>query len=79
MNQQFLILLEELKKLNLPLGQYAIFGSGILSALNIREASDLDIVVKSDIFEDLWNKYPECIADKPFRCLSINGIELFDK
>ncbi len=79
MNEQFLTLLEKSKKLNLPLGKYAIFGSGILSALNIREASDLDIIVKSDIFEDLWNKYPECIADKPYRCLDIDGIEFFDK
>lgn len=79
MNQHFQNLLEELKKLNFPKDKYVIFGSGILSALNIREASDLDIIIKSDIFEDLWNKYPEYITDKPYRCLNIGGIEIIDK
>lgn len=79
MNQEFLLQLEKLKKLNLPLSEYAIFGSGILAVKNIREASDLDIIAKKDLFDKLWEKYPECITDKPYRCLNIEGIEFIDK
>lgn len=78
MNKEFLLQLEKLKKLNLPVGQYAIFGSGILAVKNIREASDLDIIAKLELFNKLWEKYPECIADKPYRCLVIDGIEIVD-
>jgi len=45
--------LEKLRKLNLPLGKYAIFGSGILAIKNIRETSDLDIIAKKDLFDQL--------------------------
>jgi len=76
---QFSLWLEKLRKLNLPLGKYAIFGSGILAIKNIRETSDLDIIAKKDLFDQLWEKYPECIVDKPYRCLSIEGIEFIDK
>ena len=79
MNKEFLLQLEKLKKLNLPVGQYAIFGSGILAVKNIREASDLDIIAKLELFNKLWEKYPECIADKPYRCLVIDGIEIIDR
>jgi hypothetical protein len=79
MNQQFLILLEELKKLNFPKDKYAVFGSGPLAIRNIRETFDLDVIVKQDLFNELWDKYPECIVDKPFRCLVINDIEFVEE
>ena len=78
MNKEFLLQLEKLKKLNLPFGQYAIFGSGILVAKDIRNASDVDIIAKQALFNKLWEKYSECIVNKPFRCLIINGIEIVD-
>ena len=43
---------EELKQLRLPQGQYAVFGSGLLAMLNIRENEDIDLIVK----ERLWKK-----------------------
>jgi hypothetical protein len=53
MNKEFLLQLEKLKKLNLPFGQYAIFGSGILVAKDIRNASDVDIIAKQALFNKL--------------------------
>jgi hypothetical protein len=41
----------ELKKLNLPSGQYIVVGSGVMSAKGIRPTSDLDIVTTPKIFE----------------------------
>lgn len=55
---EFKKLLEELKKLNLPLGHYAIFGSGPLAVRNLRESSDLDIVVSNEVWQKFVSKYP---------------------
>ena len=35
----------EVKKLDLPLGQYVVIGSGIMAQLGLREANDVDIAV----------------------------------
>jgi len=49
--------LDELKDLNLPSGQYAIFGSGPLAVRNLREANDLDLIVKQKLWDKLTQKY----------------------
>lgn len=52
---------EKVKELNLPFGKYVVVGSGILDALKIRPASDIDITVTKDLHEKLkkdstWRK-----------------------
>ena len=47
---------DEVKKLNLPLGEYIVVGSGILAAHGIREAHDIDLLVSRDIFKNLEGK-----------------------
>lgn len=42
--------IEEIKNLNLPLGQYLVIGSGTLAALGIREAADIDIAVMPALY-----------------------------
>jgi len=69
-------LLSELKKLNLPKGKYAIFGSGPLAIRGLRDTNDLDVLVKSDIFEELKVKYPQDISKHPCNCLVIGNIEI---
>lgn len=59
MKKSFSNFLEELKKLDLPEGEYAIFGSGPLAVRGIREAEDLDVVVTKNLYEKLKEKYPE--------------------
>lgn len=41
-------LFDELKKLSLPEGEYAIFGSGPLWVRGIRESSDIDIITRGE-------------------------------
>lgn len=53
----FLEKLKELDKLNLPKKNYAITGSGPLAIRNIRNANDIDILVKKDTWENLKTKY----------------------
>jgi hypothetical protein len=48
---------DELKKLNLPSNQFAVFGSGPLAVRGLRKANDIDIVVKGELWEILCSKY----------------------
>lgn len=41
------------KKFNLPLGQYAVFGSSLLDVWGVRKAADLDIIVTPELYEQL--------------------------
>ncbi len=49
--------LEELKKLNLPVDKFAVFGSGSMAIYGIRENGDLDIIVKMDLWNELVKKF----------------------
>jgi hypothetical protein len=65
--------IEELKKLNLPTDQFAIFGSGPLAIRKLRESYDLDIVVKSELWEELIKKY----KPKKDNLIKIGSIEIY--
>ncbi|MDZ7611671.1 MAG: hypothetical protein U5L10_02815 [Candidatus Moranbacteria bacterium] len=43
----------------MPEDQYAVYGSGPMAVRGIREASDLDLMVKDEFYEELKNKYKE--------------------
>lgn len=45
------------KKLNLPIDQYALTGSGALGIRNLREIADIDIIVTSPLWNILAAKY----------------------
>ena len=46
---------KKLKELNFPLGEYVLVGSGPLAARGIRKASDLDIAVTDELWQELIN------------------------
>lgn len=46
-------MLKKIKKLQFPLGQYVVVGSGIMDVLGIRKARDIDIVVTLKLYNDL--------------------------
>jgi hypothetical protein len=48
---------DAIRKLNLPLGQYAIISSGPLGIRNLREIGDIDIIVSSELWDALAAKY----------------------
>ena len=55
-------IIERVKKLRLPFGQYVVIGSGTLDALGIRRAVDIDIAVLSELHAALratgeWEEY----------------------
>ncbi len=44
---------DRVKELNLPFGKYIVIGSGILDALGLRTANDIDIAVLPELYEQL--------------------------
>ena len=54
MNEQKFSLL---KSLHLPIGEYAITGSGPLGIRNLREIKDLDLIVTPMLWNELAEKY----------------------
>lgn len=49
--------LKAVERLRLPKNQFAIFGSGPLSVRNLREANDVDLIVKEPLWDELSKKY----------------------
>lgn len=47
-----------IRKLSLPIGEYCIIGSGSMDLAGIREAKDIDIIVKENLWKTLAKKYP---------------------
>lgn len=73
---------EEMKKLKFPQGQYVIVGSGPLVVRGIRETNDIDIVVSPKLFEkckkDWWEQLPRTYPDKIGQIYVRHGyVELF--
>ncbi|MDD4531218.1 MAG: hypothetical protein PHH21_00745 [Candidatus Pacebacteria bacterium] len=49
-------LLKRVKDLSLPLGEYAVFGSGPMGVRGLREMYDIDLIVSDRIFDEYSNK-----------------------
>ncbi|GAB0174652.1 MAG: hypothetical protein HHAS10_05310 [Candidatus Altimarinota bacterium] len=67
---------DEARILDLPLGEYVIFGSGPMVVRGIREGRDIDIIVTHSLFEKLRDKYSKHIHDEK---LELGKIELSAK
>lgn len=63
-------LLREVGRLELPHDQFAVFGSGPLSIRNLREANDIDLIVKKHLWDVLSKEYL-VINDKLIRTRKI--------
>ncbi|MBP6911795.1 MAG: hypothetical protein KBB88_01165 [Candidatus Pacebacteria bacterium] len=46
-------IIEKIKELNFPKGQYVVVGSGILDVLGIRKSNDIDIAVTESLHKKL--------------------------
>ena len=74
MNNKFKELLEKFKELNLPGGEYAIYGSGPLGVRDIRDVNDLDIIVTDSLYQELKNKYNK---DPEKERIKVGEIEIY--
>lgn len=57
---------EEVKKLNLPLGEYVVVGSGPMAARGIRDYKDIDILVTKNLYSKL--------IKQSWKTVEINGV-----
>lgn len=73
MDEEFKKLLGEFKKLELPDGKYAIYGSGPMAVRGLKPADDLDVVVTNELYQKLLEKYSE----NEKGCIAIGDIEIF--
>src|SRR3972149_2458975 len=73
-------LFDEEKKLNLPVGQYAITGSGPMGIRNLKIINDIDIIVTSNLWDELALKY-EVFEDEVIQKIVIpdSFIEIFNE
>lgn len=46
-------IIQKIKELNLPIGEYVVIGSGILDVLGIRKAHDIDIAVTKKLHREM--------------------------
>ena len=62
-------IIAKVKTLNLPKGSYVVFGSCPLSAVDIREANDIDLLVSREVFTKLrqigWQELHKSSNDIP--------------
>jgi hypothetical protein len=49
-------LFKRVKSLNLPVGEYAIFGGGPMGIRNLREMHDIDIIASDRLFDEYTDK-----------------------
>ncbi len=74
-------LFEKFKELNLPIGEYAIFGSGPMAARGLKQSNDIDAIVTDRIFNEYKNK-PEWklkeIGDWGVELISCGEIEMLN-
>lgn len=71
------VLLNRVRELNIPLGSYAIFGSGPLCIRGFKEFRDIDVITKQDLYKKLKNRYPKNIIIKDNRkFIFIDGLEI---
>ena len=76
---EFDSLLKDLKKLNLPKNEFAIFGSGPLAIRGIRDSRDLDIIVKPELWSNLAEKHKieEFKVEPKKQFIKIGEIEIY--
>ena len=71
-------LFNELRALNLPGDQYAIFGSGPLGVRGLRDITDVDIIVTPELFAKLAVETPAIDHAPGVRRIQRGNIEILD-
>ena len=76
--ERFHELLQQVRKLGLPTGSFAVFGSGPMAAAGLRDVNDLDLIVTPDLWADLAVKYPVSDLPDDGHLIEIGDIEIYD-
>lgn len=70
---------EKIRKLNLPLGEYVVFGSAPLEVRGIRKSKDIDLAVTADLFDLLKasGEWKEVVLSNGLKPLQKGNIEAY--
>ena len=60
---------------DLPIGSYIIAGSGPLAIRDLREASDIDLIVNNTLWQSLLKQYPQ--ARKKENLIALGTVEIW--
>jgi hypothetical protein len=71
-------LLNELRALALPPGQYAVFGSGPMGVRGLREIRDVDVIVSASLFAELSLRYGAQEHAHGLNKIQVGNVELLD-
>lgn len=71
-------LFDELRRLDLPAGQYAVFGSGPMGIRGLREIRDVDVIASPALFSELTTKYPVEDHEHGLHKIQIGHVEILD-
>lgn len=71
-------IVKKVLKLNLPIGKYAVYGSGPMSIRGIRESHDIDLIVTPDLYKDLLISGWQEAGSGDKKHLKTDDIEIFD-
>jgi hypothetical protein len=70
-------LFKKAKDLQLPIGQYALFGSAPLGIRGLRECHDVDMIITKDLWEQCKSKnWETVIKSDGNQCFVIDSIEM---
>lgn len=71
----------KIKRLHIPADQYVVIGSGIMTALGIRQSADVDLLVTPEVFAELqkrgWKTEVVEIEGRPREKVSTGDVEAF--
>ena len=74
------MLLEKVKELNIPKGEYAVLGSGPIAVRGLRDSKDIDLIVTEKIFDQYKEKQEWKLKEKyDNKYLEKESIELWNK
>lgn len=65
-------LIDQVKKINLPIEEYAVFGSAVMAIRNLREAPNIDLIVTNV----LWDKLIETYTPDSEGFIHINNVKI---
>lgn len=71
-------LFDELRRLELPTGQYAVFGSGPMGVRGLREIGDVDVIASPALFAKLATKYSAEDHEHGLHKIQIGRVEILD-
>jgi predicted nucleotidyltransferase len=71
-------LLAQVRELDLPINEFAVFGSGPMAAANLREANDIDLIVSESLWDRLARDFPTTVLEDGTQKIRVGQVEIYN-